>query len=90
MTFDQIKDMLVEGVCQVTFTKVDGTERIMRCTIKEDLIPAEQFPVDRSKDPMKGSNGKPLTNVLAVWDLDKAGWRSFRLDHVSNVEKVVE
>ena len=30
---------LKQGDVSVTFTKKDGTERVMKCTLKEDAIP---------------------------------------------------
>ncbi len=35
---------LHSGVCTVIFTKVDGTERTMRCTLKQDLLPKQEAP----------------------------------------------
>jgi hypothetical protein len=90
MTFDEIKTALAEGVCNVTFTKLDGNLRIMRCTLKQDLIPADKFPRDRTQDSLKNENRKPRTDFIAVWDLDKNDWRSFRMDRVDTLEKVVE
>ena len=31
---------LKEGDVSVTFTKKDGSERVMKCTLKEDVIPS--------------------------------------------------
>ena len=76
----QIKDLLHTGPCMVQFTKVDGTTRHMKCTLAEELIPAstEEKKTDRVK--------KENPDVLAVWDLEKAGWRSFRLDTLLEIE----
>lgn len=76
----QIKTQLKNGPCMVTFTKVDGTKRHMKCTLSEALIPAptEEKKTDRVK--------KENPEVLAVWDLEKAGWRSFRYDTLLEIE----
>lgn len=71
---------LKSGVVNVTFTKVDGTVRKMRCTLKEDVLPAQ---VDLEESIQKR---KPNDNVLSVWDLDNNGWRSFRKDSVTAYE----
>ena len=34
-----LKGCLAFGPVTVTFTKKDGTERVMKCTLKEDVIP---------------------------------------------------
>ena len=36
----EVKEALQAGVVQVTFTKVNGEERIMSCTLNSDLLPA--------------------------------------------------
>lgn len=76
----QIKDLLHTGPCMVQFTKVDGTKRTMKCTLAESLIP----PPTGAK---KTERTKPVNeDVLAVWDLEKFGWRSFRLDTLLEIE----
>lgn len=75
---ENIKSMLRKGPCMVQFTKVDGTKRTMKCTLSEQLLPAV--------DPNKVSTKKHSPDALAVWDLDKQGWRSFRYDSLLEVE----
>lgn len=84
MSFDEIKTLLNEGVCNVTFTKVDGTQRVMRCTTKDSLIPNEKLPKSTDETKLR----KQSTEAIAAWDLDKGDWRSFRLDKLINLEKV--
>lgn len=66
-----------EQAVKVTFTKSDGTEREMRCTLREDLIQSTEKKTERSK--------KENTDVMSVWDLEKSAWRSFRLDSVKSI-----
>lgn len=61
------------GDALVKFTKVDGSVRCMRCTLKD--IPTEFQP--NSKVISKEDD-----NLLKVFDLEKNGWRSFKLDSV--------
>ena len=72
--------LLKDGVCTVKFDKADGTERKMRCTLNEKLLP-EDDRAGAVAVALKPSND----NVVACWDLDKAGWRSFRIDSVIDV-----
>ena len=46
------RDILNEEVCKVKFTKVDGSEREMVCTLRPDLLPQ----ITEAKEP---SNRKP-------------------------------
>ncbi len=62
----------------VTFTKKDGTLRVMRCTRNPELIPAEQQP--SSESTRKAS----FTSVTA-FDLDKQEWRSFLPETITHI-----
>jgi len=76
-----LKKQLHEGVVSVVFTKKDGTERTMKATLSEDYIPlfdTTGVTVTKTK--------APNPDVLAVWDLEANGWRSFRFDSVKQVE----
>lgn len=67
---------LVANECNVLFTKVDGTERHMRCTLDAFRIPkqTEKMVIDLAVD----------CPYLTVWDLDKEEWRRFRVDSVKS------
>ena len=80
-TKDGIKSTLKTYTAKVTFTKVDGSERIMKCTLNEALIP--QSTEEKKTDRVKVEND----NVLAVWDLESEGWRSFKVDSVKSVQR---
>ena len=77
------RETLVEGlkrnVLTINFTKVNGDERVMNCTLHESMLP----------EPTKESTKKENPDVIAVWDIDNNGWRSFRVDSVNYI-KIVE
>jgi len=64
----------------VTFTKVDGTERVMNCTLKSELLP-EAKPLAEGKTPRKES-----TTSIRVFDNDLKEWRSFTIKNITRVE----
>ena len=70
----RLKNLLAQGRAIVKFTKLDGTVREMDCTLNENYIPKESNETKR----VKAKNDE----VLAVYDVVKAGWRSFRLDSI--------
>lgn len=72
-----LKDTLHHNTIQVTFTKKDGTERVMKCTLKEDVLPKVE-----SKEP---STRKTNDANLAVFDVEAQGWRSFTIRTVKRV-----
>jgi|TARA_B110000261_G_scaffold149143_1_gene175556 hypothetical protein len=81
MTIEDMLTPLQEGLCEVVFNKVDGSERIMTCTLVGDYIPDDQKP--------KGASTKPKsTETLAVFDINAVGWRSFRLENVTNFKTI--
>ena len=69
--------VLKEHDVEITFTKKDGTTRVMKCTLDESKIP----PLEKKTDRTKAAND----DVLPVFDLEAQGWRSFRLDSITHV-----
>lgn len=72
---DFLKSELFNNIVNVTFVKKDGTQRLMRCTLRPDLLPAQT-------DLEEAVSKTPSVTALAVWDLDNDGWRSFRYDSI--------
>ena len=79
-----IKGLLKDGVVTVTFTKSDGTERVMKCTLKDDIISEHWTP------KIEGSQHKHSEEALPVFDVESKGWRSFRFDSIREVNFSVE
>lgn len=84
-TRDAIKEFIhANTVAWVTFTKVDGTERKMKCTLNQNLI-AESTGVEPIFDPHKKE--RPVNqNTLVAFDLEKNEWRSFIISQVTDVQ----
>jgi hypothetical protein len=79
------EDMLVHlrsGVCRVVFTKVNGEERDMRCTLVRDMIPNDYAPKTTHDDDAV----QPSLDVIRVFDLNAGGWRSFKVANVTKFE----
>lgn len=80
INFEDMKDALQLGECKVDFTKKNGDQRDMRCTLNFDLIPVEAHP---AKIDLNLSEGVDRTiRAVRVFDLDKKEWRSFLMDSV--------
>ncbi len=77
---DTLVDLLRGHICEVTFTKVDGTERVMPCTLDSRHIPPKVTESTRTK-PLNPS-------VLSVWCTDKENWRSFKIDNVKSIKQI--
>lgn len=76
MTREDIINTLTNAIATVRFTKKDGTLREMRCTLQETFLPKQMSETTRKQND----------EVLAVWDLDKDAWRSFRIDSVQELQ----
>lgn len=92
MTADQrnryLLNLLSNNTVEITFTKVDGSVRVMPCTLRSDVLPQPAIA-----EHHKTSIYNP--EVVRVYCIDKSAWRSFRvmnvtelkiLDSVKNVE----
>ena len=80
-TKEQIRKEAREGIISVDFIKKDGSLRKMKCTLQEQYLP-----------PVLMSDLEVITkdnpDVLAVWDVEFHGWRSFRIDSVLEMRTV--
>ena len=77
-TRSEMVDMLRNGVCQVKFIKVNGEERLMQATLKEDLIPADKRPKDDAN--LQGVDAT-LQDIRCL-ETEKSEWRSFKVENV--------
>lgn len=83
---DRLIADLKQAVLEVTFTKVNGDRRIMRCSLDPRFFPSmtgEQI------DHVYEEHKRPENlDVIACWDVQANGWRSFRVDSVEYVQSV--
>ena len=75
---DNYMNMLTSGVCEVTFTKVNGDKRVMTCTLLEGMIPSAEKDEPITQKKVRAVNPE----VIPCWDTKAEGWRSFRVDSV--------
>jgi hypothetical protein len=75
--------MLHIDTVTVTFTKKDGTERVMKCTLSPKLLP-EQTITEGKKERKKPEN------TIAVYDVEAKGWRSFSVKSVKRIQLMIE
>lgn len=77
----ELKENLSKCVAEVKFTKADGSERKMLCTLIDKYLP------EVSPRPLEEAR-KENNSVLAVWDIEKEAWRSFRLDSITKINYI--
>ena len=78
-TRDGLIDMLRNNIVVVTFTKVNGDERVMTCTLVSEHIP--NAPTTNGEVVIKESKN----NTVSVWDVNAQGWRSFKVENVKSI-----
>lgn len=77
---EALKERLKNGIVLVSFTKKDGERRDMHCTLNGNHIKTE------SKAVSKETSRPVSTTSLAVYDVNKEAWRSFRWDSIIEVK----
>jgi hypothetical protein len=82
-----IADLLHQGVCEVTFTKVNGELRTMPCTLDSKIVPPAPEPKILAEGEQPRTK-KTNTDNMSVWCTDKNEWRSFKLANVTEVNKI--
>jgi hypothetical protein len=81
---NQVKGLLHDSKdLRIVFTKKDGTEREMFCTLNEGKIPADKQPKSQASDSTTAGQGND--SAIRVFDTSISEWRSFRWDSVKEV-----
>ena len=78
-TRDEIIAMLQAGDVSIDYTKLDGTNRVLDCTLQESVIPV----VQSDKDP--NAERKVNLNNIVVWDNVAGAWRTVILDRINSI-----
>jgi|LWDU01.1.fsa_nt_gi hypothetical protein len=77
---EELIEDLQNKLLKVTFTKKNGDERLMVCTLS-NLLTKHTNQIMKEAIPKN-------EEVLPVWDVENNAWRSFRLDSVIKVENL--
>ena len=74
MTREDMIEKLRAGECRVIFTKLNGEQRDMRCTLKVDLIAEDKRP--------KNGSAEYSEEMVRAFDLAKQEFRTFKVANV--------
>lgn len=77
-----LEGILKANVCEVKFTRVTGGISTMRCTLKSEYLQ----PISDKEKLERDVRKRFATDVISVWNLDKKGWRSFKIENLLNLE----
>ena len=83
-TKQELVEMLGKEIVDVTFQKLSGDDRTMKCTLIPSMLPPAQRDDKLSQTKIRNLEDK----TLVVWaiDIEPSAWRSFRYDRVTDVE----
>jgi len=92
-----VKQLLTNSEVTVTFTKADGTDRDMLCTLDHSRIPVSiakpvstTAPVDGIVRESRKPRKEPDPHSIRVFDLEKQEWRSFRFERRKKVTATLD
>lgn len=71
-----LKSILQNNIITVIFTKKNGTEREMLCTLCPEYIPIDMSGTSTSVEK---------EGLLTVWDLENDGWRTIPVANIREI-----
>jgi len=77
MSKEAYLETLANGVRTITFTKVDGTERIMEATLEPTML--REIYGDEAVAQQRNDD------TLTVYDTEKKDWRSVRVSSIKTL-----
>jgi hypothetical protein len=81
-----LRSVLKTQAVTVTFTKKDGTERVMNCTLDPSVIPPIEI-----KEAKEGAKPRRESETsIRVFDTDIKEWRSFTTKSIKHLSVVFE
>jgi hypothetical protein len=78
-----ILESLRKNICEVTFTKKNGDERTMICTLIPDFLPSTDALTEYN---VAGGNTRGKSDTVTVWDIEESAWRSFKPSTVTDIK----
>lgn len=84
----ELKQILENSVTTVVFTKVNGEQREMKCTLLSEYLPKTDVAGKQLLTETLTKEENPST--LRVWDVENNGWRSFRMDSINSVTSLTQ
>jgi hypothetical protein len=76
--------LLTEYQCIIEFTKVNGEDRSMQCTLREDLLPIQGRLL--AEDVVEAHQNTINHELITVWSTEANGWRAMRTKNIKSVK----
>ena len=78
-----LREYLSDSEIKVTFTKKDGSERVMHCTRNFNIIPTDKHPKIQEEVT---TTAKDPSDAVQAFDLEKQDWRAFKTSTIKHIE----
>ena len=88
MTINELKQRIREcgdNIAVVAFTKKDGTERVMKCSLNFELLERHSDKTGYKKPTQSANYDCESRGMVRVWDVENEGWRTVTASTVSGV-----
>lgn len=73
MNKSNIFELVSNGIADILYTKKDGTERLIRATLMESVVPKVEQP-------------KTMADThINIFDVEKSQWRTLIVDQIKTV-----
>ena len=76
-----IVEALRDSVLELKFYKKDQSERVMYCTLSDEVLPETLTESNGGRSP----NQDPEDDQVVVWDIEADAWRSFKMSSLFGV-----
>lgn len=80
--------LLRNNVCEIQFTKRDGSLRVLKGTLLPTLLP-EQTDVEEVTEGQKSKSVRGNQSNVVVYDLEAQGWRTFNVERLQSITPMV-
>ena len=77
---ESIKELLRNFDAKIVFTKKDGTDREILCTLREGVAIPYEKKTERTRET--------ITEILPVWDTEANSWRSVNITTIKSMELI--
>lgn len=74
-----VMDALSKHTCDILYKKKDGTERVVKATLQESIVPKINGTGIQSDTKGRGSS-----TCVTVFDVEKSEWRTLIIGNILN------
>jgi hypothetical protein len=70
-----VLNFLANQTCDILYRKKDGTERIVKATLQESIVP-------KTSGTQSDTKGRGSSTCVTVFDIERQQWRTLIIDNI--------